>query len=169
MSTLPGARTVKLLARSVVSLCVVCAVGVGATHDAGGGAGFTKEGELVFMSPQGGVRGKIDIEIAETPVDREIGLMVRRELDESQGMLFVFPAEDYLSFWMKNTLLPLDIIFVNAEKNIVTIHRNTVPLAETSYGSTEPARYVVEIVAGLAGRLDIQVGDRVFWQRMEDS
>jgi uncharacterized membrane protein (UPF0127 family) len=132
----------------------------------GGGPGFEKEGELVFMSPQGAIRSKIDIEIADTPADREIGLMVRTELADTHGMLFLFRLEKFRAFWMKNTAIPLDIIFVSAQMRIVTIHQSTVPFAETSYASTEPAQYVVEVNAGFAREHDIQVGDRVFWQRM---
>ena len=132
----------------------------------GGAPGFEKEGELVFMSPQGALRSKIDVEIADTAPDREIGLMVRAELADTQGMLFLFPLEEFRAFWMKNTAIPLDIIFVSAKMKIVTIHQSTVPFAETSYGSTEPAQYVVEVNAGFARKHGIQLGDRVFWQRM---
>jgi len=127
---------------------------------------FQKEGELVFISARGAIRVKIDIEIADTPADREVGLMARTELADTCGMLFLFPLEEFQAFWMKNTAIPLDIIFVSRQKKIVTIHQSTVPYAETSYVSTEPAQYVVEVNAGFARNHGIQVGDRVFWQRM---
>jgi uncharacterized membrane protein (UPF0127 family) len=132
----------------------------------GGAQGFAKEGELVFVSPEGTVRSKIGIEFAETPADREIGLMIRTELGETDGMLFLFPLEEFRAFWMKNTAIPLDIVFVSAQKRVVTIHQNTVPYAETSYESTEPAQYVVEVNAGFVRTHGIQVGDKIFWQRM---
>jgi uncharacterized membrane protein (UPF0127 family) len=127
---------------------------------------FRKEGELVFTTPSGAVRAKIDIEIADTRVRRTTGLMYRVSLGDSQGMLFVFPRSDYQSFWMKNTILPLDILFVNEELEIVTIYRNTMPRSEESYPSTEKAQYVVEVIAGFADRNGLRLKDKVFWQRM---
>jgi len=81
-------------------------------------------------------------------------------------MLFVFPAEESLSFWMKDTPLPLDIIFLGADRTIVTIRENTVPFSETSVPSDRPAQYVVEVNAGFAARHRLAPGDRVFWQRI---
>ena len=127
---------------------------------------FRKHGELVIMSADNRVKVKIDIEIAETPDEVEIGLMNRSSMRPNQGMLFVFHDEDYRSFWMKNTILPLDMIFINADMDIVTIHADTTPFSEQSYPSTRPAQYVLEVNAGFAHDHGISVGDRVFWQRM---
>jgi hypothetical protein len=127
---------------------------------------FRKQGELVIMSADNRVKVKIDIEIAETPDEVEIGLMNRSSMRMNQGMLFVFHDEDYRSFWMKNTILPLDMIFINADMDIVTIHADTTPFSEQSYPSTRPAQYVLEVNAGFAHDHGISVGDRVFWQRM---
>jgi len=127
---------------------------------------FRKDAELVFVSAKGVTLARIDVEIAERATDRMRGLMFREQMDESQGMLFVFPVEEPLSFWMKDTPLPLDIIFLGADRTIVTIRENTVPFSETSVPSDRPAQYVVEVNAGFAARHRLAPGDRVFWQRI---
>ena len=127
---------------------------------------FRKDAELVFVSARGVTLARIDVEIAERATDRMRGLMFRERMDENQGMLFVFPAEEPLSFWMKDTPLPLDIIFLGADRTIVTIRENTVPFSEASVPSDRPAQYVVEVNAGFAARHRLAPGDRVFWQRI---
>jgi uncharacterized membrane protein (UPF0127 family) len=86
-------------------------------------------------------------------------------MDEMQGMLFIFDNEEYRSFWMANTPLPLDIVFVNAKRVIVTIQRNTVPYSRESVPSTEEAQYVVEVNAGFSDRHGLLVGDTIEWRR----
>ena len=124
---------------------------------------FTKEGELTFTDSLGTLKTKIDLEIADNDYERQLGLMNRKEMRENEGMLFIFLRQDYQSFWMRNTLISLDMIFVNDQKKIVTIHKNTKILSETSYPSSEPALYVVEVLAGFTDRHNIQVGDKIDW------
>uniref|UniRef100_A0A832DH34 DUF192 domain-containing protein n=1 Tax=Ignavibacterium album TaxID=591197 RepID=A0A832DH34_9BACT len=127
---------------------------------------FTKEGELVFSDSLGNTKAKIDLEIADDEYQRQLGLMNRKEMMENQGMLFIFPRQDWLSFWMRNTFISLDMIFVDENKKIVTIHKNTRILSDTSYPSTKPARYVVEVIAGFTDKYNIQVGDKIDWMGM---
>lgn len=129
------------------------------------GPAFTKQGRLTIRDPQGNERASIDIEIAEDDYKREIGLMDRASMGEMEGMLFVFPQERDLSFWMKNTIMPLDMIFVNGRNLIVTVQRNTKPFSEESYSSSAPALYVVEVNAGFAERHGITPGDSIEWSR----
>lgn len=124
---------------------------------------FKKEGELTFVDSVENPIIKIDIEIADNDYERQLGLMNRQSMEEMQGMLFIFPQERYQSFWMMNTLFSLDIIFINSNKEIVTIHKNTIPLSEQSYPSTSPAQYVVEVNAGFCDRHNIKLGDKIFW------
>lgn len=124
---------------------------------------FTKEGELTFTDSTGTLRAKINLEIADNDYERQLGLMNRKEMKEDEGMLFIFPVQDYLSFWMRNTLISLDMIFVNDQKKIVTIHKNTRILSDQSYASSQPATYVVEVLAGFVDRYNIQVGDKIDW------
>jgi uncharacterized protein len=157
------------MAASVPLLLAVILAGL-ANHGARGQTksepAFRKDAELVFTSPRGAARVRIDVEIAERQEDRMRGLMFREHLEEGQGMLFLFPVEEPLSFWMKDTPLPLDIIFVNADRTVVTIRKNTLPFSEASVPSDRPARYVVEVNAGFADRHRLAPGDRIFWQRL---
>ncbi|MBI1937372.1 MAG: DUF192 domain-containing protein [Ignavibacteriales bacterium] len=126
---------------------------------------FQKEGELVFANSNGGTISKIDIEIADDDTQRQVGLMMRRNMKLDQGMLFLFEEETYQSFWMKNTILPLDIIYVNSQKEIVTIYKNAKPYSEESLPSSKPAQYVVEVNAGYTDQFGINEGDKVVWRR----
>lgn len=123
---------------------------------------FSKQGTLIFTSQQSGDSlALIDIELADNDQLRARGLMYRSALPENAGMLFIQQTEEMQSFWMKNTYIPLDILFVNSNREIVTIHANTTPLKEWSYASTQPALYVVEVNAGFCGRHGIRTGDKI--------
>ena len=87
--------------------------------------------------------------------------MFRRELPEGQGMLFDFQREQPTSFWMKNTYISLDMIFIRADGRILRIAENTVPLSEALVSSGGPVRAVLEVIAGTAKKLGIAPGDRV--------
>jgi uncharacterized protein len=101
-----------------------------------------------------------NLEIAKTPQERSIGLMNRDSLCETCGMLFVFDSPAIQSFWMKNTKIPLDMIFLDETGNVVTIHEKTTPFQESpSYQSTKPAKYVLEVNAGWTQKLLLSVGD----------
>jgi uncharacterized membrane protein (UPF0127 family) len=99
--------------------------------------------------------------LAVTPEDQAKGLMYRRELPEGQGMLFDFHREQPTTFWMKNTYVSLDMIFIRADGRILRIAENTVPLSEALVSSGGPVRAVLEVVAGTARKLGLAPGDRV--------
>lgn len=123
---------------------------------------FHKQGELAFTdAASGDTLAIIGIEIADNDQRRARGLMFRRTLPQDAGMLFIQDAEEIQSFWMKNTYIPLDMVFVNADKEIVTIQANTAPLREWNYVSTKPALYVVEVNAGFCRRNGIEEGDKI--------
>lgn len=124
-----------------------------------------KEGELSFNSSDGEFLTSIDIEIAETLQERALGLMNRDKMDEKQGMFFIFPFEEEQSFWMRNTLISLDMIFVNSNNTIVKIHKNTKTQSDQSYPSNAPAIYVVEVIAGFTDKYNIKEGDKIVWRR----
>ena len=124
---------------------------------------FKKEGELTFTDTTGKTIKKIDVEIADNEYETQLGLMNRKGMEENQGMLFIFQNERIQSFWMLNTLFSLDMIFINKENEIVTIHKNTTPLSKESYPSTAPAEYVLEVIAGFTDKYNINEGDKVFW------
>ncbi|WP_282123799.1 DUF192 domain-containing protein [Algibacter mikhailovii] len=122
---------------------------------------FTKEGELVIYKAADSTEVKMDIEIADTDFDIETGLMYRNSMAQNQGMLFVFEDEKERFFYMKNTKIPLDLIYISANKKIVSFQKNAIPFDESSLPSHEPARYVLEINAGLIDNLSIKVGDSI--------
>ena len=124
---------------------------------------FKKQGELRFFTPKQDFIAGIDIELAQNESQRQLGLMYRDTLAENQGMLFVFDNEEARAFWMKNTILSLDMIFVNAHNEIVTIHKYTTPYSEETYESTGPAKYVIEVNAGYADKRKISVGEHISW------
>ncbi len=110
----------------------------------------TGKGEFIFQ-----------VEVAATPEQREVGLMYRRELPPDHGMLFIFPAERVNSFWMKNTPIPLDMIFISREQKIVGIVHETVPFSLDGRSVAVPSQYVLEINGGLSRRYGFKAGDVV--------
>ena len=102
------------------------------------------------------------VDIAATPEQQERGLMFRRSLGPGQGMIFPYDPPQNVSFWMKNTLIPLDIIFIRPDRTIARI-TNAKALDETSLPSGEPIDGVLEIRGGRAAELGIQPGDVVDW------
>ncbi len=123
------------------------------------------DGTLQFFDSQKRPVADIVIEIAETEAARTQGLMGRTSIAENEGMLFIFPEEEERSFWMANTPLPLDIIFVNSAFTIVKIHMRTTPYSEESLPSEKPAKYVVEVNAGFCNKFGIQEGQTLSWIR----
>ncbi len=101
------------------------------------------------------------VELAVTPEETSRGLMFRRSLPEGQGMLFDFQRDQELSFWMKNTYIPLDMIFIRSDGRIHRIAENTEPLSERLVPSLGPARAVLEVIAGTARKFGLAPGDRV--------
>ena len=123
---------------------------------------FIKEGELTFLNKTDKKSIiKIDIEIADNVLEREKGLMYRRSMPDTAGMLFIFEKSKPVSFWMRNTYIPLDIIFADENKQIVTIQKNTKPLSYESIPSYRKSMYVVEVNAGFCEKYGIKVGDYI--------
>ena len=138
-----------LAAILVIAGCAVASVPAGA-------ASFqpleivTKNGVQVFS-----------VEMATTEEEKQTGLMYRKELADGKGMLFDFNPEQEVSMWMKNTYIPLDMIFIRADGRILRIAENTEPLSTKIISSQGPARAVLEVVAGTAQKYGIRPGDRV--------
>ncbi|MCF6296170.1 MAG: DUF192 domain-containing protein [Flavobacteriaceae bacterium] len=123
---------------------------------------FKKEGVLTFFkSKSDSIITTFDIEIADTDYETQTGLMHRHSMLDNRGMLFVFPEMNLRSFYMKNTYIPLDIIYLDKDKFIVSIQENLKPLDETSLPSQVPAQYVFEINAGLTQQWSLKIGDRM--------
>ena len=104
-----------------------------------------------------------NVEVAKTIEERRTGLMYRKKLLNNEGMLFIFPREKIIQLWMKNTYIPLDVIFISENKVIVDIKKNMEKLSETIVKSKVRSRYALEFNAGLINKLDIEIGDKVLF------
>ena len=104
-----------------------------------------------------------NVEVAKTIEERRTGLMYRKKLLNNEGMLFVFPREKIIQLWMKNTYIPLDVIFISENKVIVDIKKNMEKLSETIVKSKVKSKYALEFNAGLINKLDIEIGDKVLF------
>jgi len=121
---------------------------------------FKKEGEVTFFKKEKKQKVmEIDVEVAKTHNKRMQGLMYRTEMDEDNGMLFIFEKPDMQSFWMKNTILPLDIIFIDSVGVIDTIYRKTTPYSERSLPSRRRVQFVVEVNGGWSDKNGVKEGD----------
>jgi uncharacterized membrane protein (UPF0127 family) len=101
------------------------------------------------------------VELATNTAEREVGLMFRKELPEGHGMLFDFQTEQQVQFWMHNTYIPLDMIFIAADGRIVHVAENAKPMSDDLIPSVHPVRAVLEVIAGTARKFSIAPGDRV--------
>lgn len=102
------------------------------------------------------------IELAKTAAEKEKGLMFKNQLDEGKGMLFIFDKEEIYPFWMKNTFIPLDIIWISKEKKVVFINKNSQPCGDIDCPLINPqvaAQYVLEINAGVSDEIGLKPGD----------
>jgi uncharacterized protein len=114
----------------------------------------------------GGVH-RVEVEVAATPESRTRGLMWREELPAGQGMLFIFPREEVQSFWMRNTLIPLDMIFIDARGRIVGIIERAEPRTLTGRSVGVPGRYVLEVPGGWSQSVGLKRGGTVEFQGLE--
>lgn len=115
----------------------------------------------VTLYPRDGVEVRFQVEVADDPVEQARGLMHRTELAEDAGMIFVFPKARPARFWMKNTPLPLDILFIGEDGRVVNIAERTTPFSERSIPSEGPVLAVLEINGGLSDELGIGPGTPV--------
>lgn len=128
---------------------------------------FTKEGELSFFDKQNDeIITKIDIEIAEDDYERALGLMYRYSMSDSIGMLFIMEEEVPQSFWMKDTYISLDIMYLNKDFEIVKIQKYTQPFSEQPIPSVEKSKYVVEVNGGFCDKFKIKEGDFIKYERI---
>jgi hypothetical protein len=117
--------------------------------------------QLTILSD--GREHRFTVEVARTAEEQATGLMNRSSLAPDRGMIFPFEAPRYASFWMKNTLIPLDMIFVRADGTIANIEANTVPLSLQPVYSDGPVAAVLELAGGRSAELGINAGDKVEW------
>jgi len=122
------------------------------------GCNFSNQSSIRFESH------RFSVELATTPEQRARGLMFREHLDPDRGMLFIFEEEGVYPFWMKNTLIPLDIIWIDKNRTVVFISNNTPPCEQEPCRTINPrkkAKYVLEVCGGTADRIGLIVGDKL--------
>ena len=174
-STSESVKRMALVSLASIALpifLVLVFVSIGYSQAAGNDAAasdgprFKAQGQLVFLKHSSGAMIKmITIQIADNNAERAEGLMWRKYMPENEGMLFIFGDQELLTFWMKNTYIPLDMVFANKEGKIVRIYPDAAPLSEASISSNRPAKYVVELNAGFCAKYDINVGDKIEFER----
>ena len=127
---------------------------------------FTKEGELQLKKAENdSLLATLEIEFAESSYETETGLMYRKSMQDNRGMLFIFEDEVRRFFYMKNTAFPLDIIYINSDLKVVSIQKNAQPYNESSLPSDGPAKYVLEVNAGLTDRWGLEANDVISFQK----
>lgn len=142
-------------------LIVVALLWAGAAH------GACAPDRLKLRGPSG--VQQFSVEIADTEAERETGLMFRSKLAMSAGMIFVYPAPQHAVFWMKNTLIPLDMVFADATGRVTRVHENAIPQDLTGIDGGEAVSFVLEINGGLAKRLGIAQGTQMQSALIEQS
>lgn len=120
--------------------------------------------KVAIVSADNSKRAAVKVEIADTPDARELGLMYRNHLDENAGMLFIFPNPGAMHFWMKNTVIPLDMLFADANGKVLGIVVNAQPYSEAMVGGFGGTLYVLEVNGGYVARHRIATGDRLEFQ-----
>ena len=126
---------------------------------------FRKDGELVIKGPDGVVKGAFDIEIAESEEALQTGLKFRESMGPNQGMLFIFDGRQSYGFWVQDTYISLDMLFINYENKIFYIAENTTPFSEDPIEPDGFNLYTLELNAGTCQKLNIQKGDTIEWKR----
>jgi len=147
------------MSRLLAALWLAVFVSAVAAPSPGAAAGSLQTSTLTIAS--GDKRHAFTVELALTSDQQARGLMYRRKLAPDLGMLFAFPEAQEAAFWMKNTYIPLDMLFIAGDGRIVNIAQRTVPLSLAVVASEGPVRAVLELNGGTAARLGIRPGDRV--------
>lgn len=127
---------------------------------------FKHEGNLQLKDKNNNILKELKIEIADNDYERQTGLMYRKHMNTNHGMLFIFDKIQVRSFYMKNTYIPLDIVYIDSNKTIVNIAKNTKPLDETSVYSEDVVKYVLEINAGLSDKWNLKPGDKINFSKL---
>ena len=128
---------------------------------------FHNEGSLVFLNVEKDTIKQVDIEIADNDQERTQGMMYRTSMPHNRAMLFIMVYERTQSFWMRNTKMSLDIMYINGDKEIVTIYKHTQPYSPSPIPSFKKAKYVVETSAGFCDKFGIQEGNFIEFARVD--
>ena len=173
---LPGLPSSIIRLPLIIATLLFVGIGTGGCGDSAPDRGspsnppeFRHDGTLTFVSAEGDSLVTIDIEIADTDPERAQGLMYRRSMRYDRGMLFVFDESSTSGMWMRNTPLPLDMIFVDADGEIINIVERTTPFSDESIMPEAPRKYVVEVRGGFVERYSLPETARIEWSRLDTS
>jgi uncharacterized protein len=119
------------------------------------------QGPAVVLRTRGNVRNVVQVEVARNDSTRMRGLMFRRDMAEDHGMIFMFRESSHQAFWMHNTLIPLDMLFIKSDNTILGIVRNATPETDEPREVPGESQYVLEVVGGYCSRHNVMPGDRV--------
>jgi uncharacterized membrane protein (UPF0127 family) len=149
-----------------LAFALALALGVGAPAACNASAPPPGRGEpaaapTVVVSSPSGRSSRVKVELARTPAEQERGLMFREKLGADEGMLFIFPSAADHAFWMKNTLIPLDMIFIDDAGAVVGVVANAEPLSLSPRSVGVPSRYVLEVNGGWSAAHGVANGDKV--------
>ena len=133
----------------------------------GAGCGGGDDAPMVVLRPEGRPEVRVRVELARTGEERARGLMFREHLDADAGMLFLFEGEEIQRFWMRNTLIPLDMIFISADHRVVGIVENAEPQTDTARQVDQPSQFVLEVNGGFAATHGITAGTAVEFHNIE--
>lgn len=122
---------------------------------------FRKDAVLSLLDAEGKSRGDFEVEIVDSKASIELGLMFRKQMAANRGMLFVFKDEKPRVFWMKNTMIPLDMVFLGADSSVVSVRSAEKIFSTKPVFSGRPARFVLELNLGTAKRIGLTEGDRM--------
>ncbi len=147
--------SVQSVSRAVIAALLCFSVGLGVEAY----AEVLEKQPLTFIGSTG--KHRITVEVADTDSERSTGLMFRRSLGDDEGMIFIYPRDEPISMWMKNTYISLDMIFVRGDGTIHRIASDSEPFSEQTISSGENVRAVIEMKAGSAKRLGLKPGDKV--------
>lgn len=153
----------RLLTSFVLVVTLLAAPGAGMAKDQPSGQLTSFATDALSIETAAGTALEFTVEIAESPEQRAQGLMFRRQMAADAGMLFLFGGSRERAMWMKNTFIPLDMLFIDERGKIVRIEQRTVPQSLRTIVSGGPAFAVLELNAGTASRLGIKPGDRVIY------
>ncbi|MEO6152749.1 MAG: DUF192 domain-containing protein [Croceibacterium sp.] len=115
------------------------------------------------ITPVTGTPHRFRVEVAQTPEQQEHGLMFRTAMGADEGMIFPYDPPQVVGFWMKNTVIPLDIVFIDSQHRVINVAANAVPYSETTLPSQAPAAAVLELNGGRARQLGVVAGTRIDW------
>jgi len=133
----------------------------------GAACGGGDDVSTVVLRPEGRPEVRVRVELARTAEERAQGLMFREHLDEDAGMLFLYDGEDIRRFWMRNTLIPLDMLFISSDNRVVGIVENAEPQTDTGRQVAEPSQYVLEVNGGFSAAHGVTAGTLVEFKNVE--